>query len=249
MTVRAVILAGQRPGPDPLCEMAGVDFKADIPVCGVPMLDRVAGALRDVGLTEPFELSGYPHARDGFVVKPGGCGPADSALMASETGTFPVLLTTCDHALLCPAMVRDFLRAAEASGADCAVGLATRDCIQGKYPDTKRTYMSFSDVAVSGCNLFYLADPAGLNAIRFWRDAQHLRKKPLRLAAKIGGLITFRYAARCLSLDGAFDYASRRIGATVRPILLNHAEAAIDVDKPADLKLVEAIVAARDEPR
>ncbi|WP_298911665.1 nucleotidyltransferase family protein [uncultured Algimonas sp.] len=247
MSVRVVILAGQRPGRDALCEQAGVAYKADIPVGGVPMVDRVAHALRAAGLPEPFTLSGYPAEREGFDTVEGGCGPADSALMAAEAGDFPVLLTTCDHALLTPVMVRDFLCDAEASGADFAVGLATRDRISAAYPETKRTYMVFNDVAVSGCNLFYIRNKDGLGAIRFWRDAQHLRKKPVRLAAKIGPAITLRYVLKRLSVSDAFDYASRRIGARAVPVLLDHAEAAIDVDRPGDLALVEEIVARRGE--
>ena len=57
MSVRAVILAGQRPGPDALCEHAGVAYKADIPVGGVPMVERVAAALKGAGLNDPFTLS------------------------------------------------------------------------------------------------------------------------------------------------------------------------------------------------
>ncbi|MEM9600744.1 MAG: GTP--adenosylcobinamide-phosphate guanylyltransferase, partial [Pseudomonadota bacterium] len=212
----------------------------------VPMLDRVAGALQSAGLQTPFLLSGYPNDRQGFERAEGGCGPADSAMIAAGEGSFPVLLTTCDHALLTADMVRDFLAGAEASGADFAVGLASRDTIQAQYPDTKRTYMVFRDAAVSGCNLFYIRNEAGLAAIAFWRDAQHLRKKPLKLAMKIGTRITLRYALRRLTLDGAFAYASQRIGASAAPVLLAHAEAAIDVDSPADLALVESILMRRE---
>ncbi|MGB6228946.1 MAG: hypothetical protein WBF53_02320 [Litorimonas sp.] len=245
MSLRAVILAGQRPGPDALCEAAGVDFKADIRICGVAMLDRVASALSEAGVPKPYALSGYRAPREGFDLVDGGIGPADSALLSAEDGPFPLILTTCDHALLTADMVRDFVAGAQTSGADFAVGLASRERIQADYPDTKRTYMMFNDMALSGCNLFYVANADGLAAIRFWRDAQHLRKKPVRLALKIGPMIALRYVLGRLSVDGAFDYASRRIGARVAPVLLDHAEAAIDVDSPADLALVQEIVAAR----
>jgi GTP:adenosylcobinamide-phosphate guanylyltransferase len=245
MTLRVVILAGQRPGRDQLCDYAGVAYKADIPVQGIPMLDRVAAALSDAGIDGPYELSGYPKSRDGFLLSEGGKGPADSALKAADKGVFPVLLTTCDHALLTPAIVKDFISGATNSNADFAVGLASRACIQADYPHTKRTYLKFSDVAVSGCNLFYIRNEAGLEAIKFWREAQHLRKKPMRLAAKIGSMITVRYAMGRLSLGDAFSYASHRIGASVAPVLINHAEAAIDVDCPEDLQLVEQILSQR----
>ena len=245
MSVRAVILAGQRPGPDALCDHAGVVWKADIPVGGVPMVERVAAALRDAGLAEPFVLSGYPHDRDGFERREGGTGPADSALLALEGGSFPALLTTCDHALLSGEIVTEFLAAAEATGADFCVGLATEAVVQAGYPQTSRTYLRFRDNAVSGCNLFYLRREEGLEAIRFWRTAQDFRKDPLKLARTLGVGIGLKYASGRLGLQDAFDAVGKRLGITAAPVLLSQAEAAIDVDKPSDLELVEAIVAAR----
>ena len=44
---------------------------------------------------------------------------------------------------------------------------------------------------------------------------------------------------------GAFEYAADRIGITAAPVLLPFAEAAIDVDKPSDLDLVESILQTR----
>ena len=245
MTVRAIILAGQRPGPDALCEHAGVDYKADIPVGGIPMVQRVAEALRGAGLSEPFLLSGYPDTKDGFEIIEGGRGPADSALLAAGKGPYPVLLTTCDHALLTPDMVESFLTQSEASGADFTAGLATESVIQADYPTTKRTYLRFADYAVSGCNLFYIANENGLEAIRFWRVAQDFRKDPLKLARKVGLGMGLKYASGRLTLDGAFEAASKKLGMTAAPVLLPFAEAAIDVDKPADLDLVSQILAAR----
>jgi len=55
----------------------------------------------------------------------------------------------------------------------------------------------------------------------------------------------FLYLFGRLSLSGAFEYGSRKIGITAKPILIPIAEAAIDVDKPSDLELVERILAAR----
>jgi len=245
VTVRAIILAGQRPGPDALCEHAGVDYKADIPVGGIPMVQRVAEALRGAGLSEPFLLSGYPDTKDGFEIIEGGRGPADSALLAAGKGPYPVLLTTCDHALLTPDMVESFLTQSEASGADFTAGLATESVIQADYPTTKRTYLRFADYAVSGCNLFYIANENGLEAIRFWRVAQDFRKDPLKLARKVGLGMGLKYASGRLTLDGAFEAASKKLGMTAAPVLLPFAEAAIDVDKPADLDLVSQILAAR----
>lgn len=245
MTLRAVILAGQRPGIDALSEAHGVGYKADIPICGRPMLDYVANALDEAGIARPFAITGYPVSCDGFTQAPSGDGPADSAILATQNGPFPILLTTCDHALLTPEIVRSFVAQAESSGADMAVGLASQETISAAYPKTTRTYLRFSDVAVSGCNLFYLSNERAVRALNFWRKAQHLRKKPLRLALSIGGAITIRYGLGRLTIGDAFAYASKRVGAELAPVFLDVAEAAIDVDTIADKALVEEILLRR----
>lgn len=247
MTKSVLILAGQREGVvDPLCDAKAVSHKAEILVCGIPMLDRVISALTKANLQNKLYISGYSGSKLRQVSS--GKGPADSvALALAEINAFPCLVTTCDHALLTADMVQSFIAGAAAAGTDICVGFATQSVIQAEYPETKRTYLRFSDEAVSGCNLFYIANPDGLKAIAFWQSVQHLRKNPLKLAKKIGVGVGLKYAAGRLSLQGAFDYAANRIGITAAPVLLPFAEAAIDVDKVADLELVEAILNAREK--
>ena len=246
MVASVLILAGQRAGiVDPLCEAAAVSHKAEIPIAGTNMLDRVMQAIRDAGLPQPF-ISGYSGSK--VQEAPSGNGPADSVLLALEhINQFPCLITTCDHALLTSEMVESFISGAEKDRSDICVGLATEEVIQTSYPDTKRTYLRFSDHAVSGCNLFYISNKGGLEAIRFWQSVQHLRKKPFKLARKIGVLIGLKYLMGKLTLSGAFNYAANRIGISAAPILLPFAEAAIDVDKISDLEMVESILARRME--
>ena len=162
-----------------------------------------------------------------------------------EISQYPCLITTCDHALLTSEIVESFIDGAQKAGTDICVGFATETVIQAEYPETKRTYLRFSDEAVSGCNLFYIANENGAKAIAFWQSVQHLRKNPIKLARKVGVSVGLKYAAGRLSLMGAFEYAADRIGITAAPVLLPFAEAAIDVDKPSDLDLVESILQTR----
>ena len=246
MTISVLILAGQRAGVvDPLCETAAVSHKAEIPVAGTPMLTRVVNALMQAGFSDTIYVSGYSGSNLKEV--PSGQGPADSVKLGlEEIDQYPCLITTCDHALLTSEMIEAFTKDAAADGSEICVGLATEDVIHPAYPETKRTYLRFADKAVSGCNLFYVANRNGLKAIVFWQSVQHLRKNPLKLARKIGVGIGIKYMTGRLTLRGAFDYAAKRIGITAAPILLPFAEAAIDVDKPSDLELVESILEARN---
>ena len=243
-----LILAGQREGVvDPLCAEAGVERKAIIPLLGRPMIDYVLSALDASEVNTPYHISGFQAEYDGRLIQsPSAPGPAESAYSALEKGiSLPCLLTTCDHPLLSPEMIASFLTNARNSGADFCVGLAEKSIIQPAYPDVKRTYLKFSDTSVSGCNLFYIANERGLRAISFWKQAQHLRKTPIKLAAQIGPKILMYYLLGRLTLTGAFEYASKTLGINAKPIILPIAEAAIDVDKPSDKRLVEQILKAR----
>lgn len=245
MSSSVLILAGQREGViDPLCADAGVERKAIIPINGRPMIDYVLAALEKANLSQPFHVSGFDAAYDKRLVQsPSGTGPADSADAALRAGiNLPCLITTADHPLLTPYMLEHFLTQVRQSDADFCVGFATKKIIQPAYPDVKRTYLYFSDYSVSGCNLFYINTLKGLAAIEFWKQAQHLRKQPLKLARSLGWGVLFNYAVGRLSLEGAFEYASKRLSITAKPVLIPIAEAAIDVDKPSDKILVEAIL-------
>jgi len=249
MSVSVLILAGQREGViDPLCAAAGVDRKAIIPINGKPMINYVIEALSAAKLKLPFHVSGFDAAYNKCLTQsPSATGPAGSAHAALTEGIkFPCLMTTCDHPLLTQYMLDIFISKAQKTGADFCVGFAEKSVIQPAYPNVKRTYWNFSDTPVSGCNLFYIANEKGLKVIEFWKQAQHLRKQPIKLARMIAWSLLFKYLLGRLSLDEAFDYVSKRLAITAKPVLIPIAEAAIDVDKPSDKDLVETILAARE---
>ena len=248
MTVSVLILAGQREGVvDPLCAAAGVERKAIVPINGRPMIDYVLDALSAAKLSTPFHVSGFDAGYDKRLSQsPSAPGPAGSAYAAlTDDISFPCLMTTCDHPLLTQDMLDIFIGRAKENGADFCVGFAEKAIIQPAYSDVKRTYWNFSDTPVSGCNLFYIANKKGLAAIEFWKQAQHLRKQPIKLARTVAWGLLFKYLLGRLTLSEAFAYVSKRLNITASPILIPIAEAAIDVDKPSDKDLVERILRER----
>lgn len=252
--VGALVLAGARASGDPLCQSEGVASKAEIDIAGRPMLARVMAALAESGVRMPVWLVGLTAAQaertsGGVPFTPlpsGGTGPASALVAAMEGGvSLPLVVTTCDHALLTPAMVQAFVQGSVASGADLTVGLAERRVIEAAYPETRRTYLRLGRAELSGCNLFYLATPAALTVLRFWVRAEEDRKRPWRIALRFGLGTALRLALLRPDPGAAFALLSRRLGARVSPVILPFAEAAIDVDKPGDLALVRDIFARR----
>jgi GTP:adenosylcobinamide-phosphate guanylyltransferase len=208
------------------------------------MIDYVIDALTASQVMPPFAISGLDAGHDvRLCAAPSGGGPADSTLMSlQELGHYPALMTTCDHPLLTAEMIDYFIVGAKASGADICVGLADKTTIAPAYPNVKRTYLKFSDRAVSGCNLFYIANENGLAAIEFWKTAQQHRKQPWKLARAFSPRLLISYLLGRLTLARAFAYASKALSISAAPVMLPFAEAAIDVDKPSDKLLVEQIL-------
>ena len=179
----------------------------------------------------------------------GADGPAASVFGAlrSEPGKEPVLVTTCDHALLTPEMIDAFAKQSVESGADLTLALARRETIEAQHPDTKRTYLRFGDGEYSSCNLFCIVTPNAHRVVEFWRDAEEDRKRPWRIAWRFGIGTALRLLIGRPKLERAFAILSKRLEVSIRPIVLPFAEAAIDVDTEQDLAMVERILKARAE--
>ncbi len=250
----ALVLAGRRGGEDPVARHCGVEHKCLARVGGVPMLARVLDTLAAspgvdrifVALEDPAILDRLPDIPP-CIALPSMATPSLSVLRALDEveAGLPMLVTTADHALLSAAIVGHFGTAARATGADVVAGLTAAQVIQKAYPDTQRTYLRFRDAHYSGANLFALMTPEAPKAAAFWRRVEQDRKRPWRMIRAFGVGPLLAYLLGRLTLDDALARASAIIGARVAAVRLPFAEAAIDVDKPADLELVNAILARR----
>ncbi|GAB7552680.1 nucleotidyltransferase family protein [Novosphingobium sp. 11B] len=248
--MNALILAGSRPGaPDPVAEAEGVAHKSLVEIAGKPMLAHVVVALREAGIARIAVSASDPHVRDlaaelGCEVLATGTGPSASVAIGLDTLGAPLLITTSDHALLKPEWVRDFL-ADTPEGSDVAILLARREAIEAAMPGSRRTYLRFADGHWSGCNLFLLASPRAGLAIDTWKMVEADRKRPWRIAARLGIGMLIGYALGRLTLSDAIGRLGRRIGVTASLVAARDGLAAVDVDKPSDLTDARAILSAR----
>jgi GTP:adenosylcobinamide-phosphate guanylyltransferase len=248
-----LLLAGRRPGIDPLAAAHGETLKALIPIVGRPMVARVADTLLEtpgIGAVKVMTQDVEPIAavlpadpRIGFVQS--GNGIASSIVAAFDAGalTFPLFATTADHVLLRPETIAAFLAAAE--GSDAAVGAVERRVVEARFPQTKRTWLHFQGGDWTGANLFYFGSPAALPVIRSWAAVEQDRKRGWTLIARFGPVLLLRAFTRTIRFPDAVARVGRRMGANVRAVSLADPLAAVDVDKPADYDLVKAVLEGR----
>lgn len=247
MSVTALLLAGQRPGPD---RLAGDGLKALVPVAGRPMVARVAQTL----LACPAIARVVVLAQDGAALAPHL--PDDPRLSFEESrtgisrsvaaaaaGRWPVLVTTADHPLLTVATVEDFL--SRAGECDVAVGVVERAVVRRRFPANRRTWLKFRGGWWTGANLFALNDPAAGRVLDLWAEVEQDRKKGWKLVARFGPVLLLRALTRTITLAAALAQAGRSVGVRVRAVPLDDPLAAVDVDKAEDLALAEAVFAGR----
>lgn len=252
----AVVLAGQRPGVDPVAAHFDMQTKSLVPVNGEPMLLRVLRTLLhtpgiakvlvlaqdiDEQMAHPTLLALRSDPR--VVALRSGATISGSVLDATGRGDiqWPVLVTTADNAMLTRETTHELMRGL--TGQDVAIGLVERYRLEAACGPSKRTWLRFADGAFTGANLFALKSARVAPLLRFWETAERDRKSMLKLAARFGPVLLLNILLRRLTLHAALAAAGRRLGLDVSPVLLTDGRMGVDVDKPEDHALVERLLA------
>ena len=269
---QAIVLAGERAGGNSLGKSLGLPAGVLAPLAGQPCIQRVITTLRQscsvAGgilcgpsasvLREAPEISALLEPGDYKWLAPAH-GPAASAFAAAEAlNSHPLLLTGADHGLLDTATVDGFCKDALATGSagcqpDMVVGLVPYERVREAFPNSKRTVLRFSDGAFCGSNLFAVTSEAGHRALRYWSEVESFRKRPWKIARRLGVLTLLRYVTGRLTVGHAFQALSRQAGCRVGWVLVPEPRAAVDVDTVADwelaCRLLEAETAATAHPQ
>ena len=253
----ALVLAADRTNKDPITQHTGAACKAFAPVGGVPMVIRVLDTLAACDLITTIILCGPPEtllvhcpelkqriASGQVIWLPNLDSPsrsAESGLSHVPSDT-PVLLTTADHALLTPSIVQSFLQNSLTTQCDATVGAIRQQDIATAFPGSRRTIIHLRDGGFRGCNLFTF-NPNGRALVRFWRQAEDLRKRPWRLIGQVLGFRSvFAYLFGFLTLQKALASVSEKSGVKIQVIMLDDPRAGLDIDKVEDLVLAESIL-------
>ena len=253
----ALVLAADRTSTDPVTTHTGAACKAFAPVGGTPMVIRVLDALAACNLISRIILCGPPeslHSHCPELQQRIASGQVDwvsnksTPSRSAENGfrlidkDSPVLLTTADHALLTPMIVQSFLKESLAANYDATVGIVRQKDIVHAFHESKRTVHRLRDGGFCGCNL-YTFNPNGRKLVKFWQQAEDLRKRPLQLIAKVVGFqLALSYLFKRLTLDQALAAISQKSSVKIKAIQLDDPRAGIDVDKVKDLQLAESIL-------
>ncbi|NNE39246.1 MAG: HAD-IB family hydrolase, partial [Gammaproteobacteria bacterium] len=181
-----------------------------------------------------------------FIQSDGGIADSILSVWQREKLSTPLLVTTADNCLIRQEHVTDFLQQADNNEADMCLGLVEREALTTRYPESRRTWLKFKDIAVTGCNLFLIKNNHAENIIHYWKAFESSPKKVFKLAWTVGPLVFLKFFFKQLGLGEAFEIISSKSGTRIQPVKLKDPDVAIDADKVSDIVQIESILKIRE---
>lgn len=259
MSINVIVLAAQRSGiVDPLAIAHGVSHKCLIPIADKPLISHVLETLANHSQVHDIRISVEPSTFDAIMpivaTISGGdhiaCVPsannlADSVIAAmAQMDNGPTIITTADNALLAAEAINDMADAL-GSTADVVLALAPKSAVLKAHPDGQRRFYKFSDDHYSNCNLYGISGRHALTAAEIFRGGGQFAKKAGRIIDSFGLINLLLLRSGWISLPGAMARISKRIGLTIKPVVLAEGRNAIDVDNDRSYRIVSGLLSER----
>ena len=250
----AIVIAGGIPQPEePLYEYTQGIPKAMLEIAGKPMVQWVLDALGDAKKVENVIIIGLDDVESVTCAKPTYHIPNQGRMLANIQAGIDkmrelnpqseyVLSASADIPAVTGEMIDWLIDTALETRHDIFYGVVKKETMEARYPDSKRTFTKLKDMEVCGADLHIAhhtmtTDPEHLAK---WEVLIGQRKSPLKQAATVGFLTLILLLLGRLSLEDAVKRATKKLNFTGRAIIWNHAEAAMDVDKPHQLEMLRA---------
>lgn len=251
----AIVTAGGIPQPeDPLYTYSHGDSKALIDVAGKPMVQWVLDALSDAKSVDNVIVIGLS-AKSGVTCKKplhfisnqgrmlANIVAGVNKVLELDKKSKHVLIVSSDIPTIKPEMVDWLVDTCMETKDDLYYGVCTREVMEARFPDSKRTYTRLKGMEVCGADMNISHVRMATEHLDMWESLIGSRKSPLKQAGIIGFGTLFALFTRRLTLEDAVNRVCDRIGIKGRAIVWPHAEPCMDVDKPHQLELLRADLA------
>lgn len=242
----AVILAGGR--APWLREAQGTDIRCLAKIKNKRILDYLVDALRESCRVNRIMVAG-PVAELSKEELPAGVELCDAAgdmpstavHAAKVLGTTGKIFYVCDDIpLLHGAAIRDFLDQCEAAPQGQAYyPIIPKEVCLSDYPAAKRTYAKLADGTFTGGNMMIVDTEIMDLGLAKAREIFALRKNVWKLCRWLGFGFIFRLLIHSLTVADVERRTTELLELNSKAIISKYAEVGMDVDKMADLELVE----------
>jgi CTP:molybdopterin cytidylyltransferase MocA len=256
-TVDAVVTAGGIPKPgDPLYADTQGKSKALLEIAGRPMIQWVLDALSGARTIRRVVVVGLSDQVALHCVKPLSFLPNQGSMLANleagvrwvldqDAGTPYALLVSSDIPTITPAAVDWVIETSLQTDHEVYYSVIPQAAMEQRFPGSKRSYFRFKDGTFTGGDLTLVATQVITHVPPAIKDLIEARKNVFQQAAIIGLDTLFRFATRQLAVADVERVCRQRLGVRGRALVCPHAEAGMDVDKPAQYELVRRDLESR----
>ena len=246
----AILTAGGIPLPeDPLYSYTNGASKAMVDVAGKPMIQWVLDALGDAQHVDNVIIIGLSPKSDVTCKKSLHYVSNQGRMLSNivvgvekalelDPKTEYVLVASSDIPGIKAEMVDWLIETCMQTKEDIYYGVVPREVMETRYPGSNRTYTKLKDIQLCGADMHITHVSMATEHLDMWEELIGNRKSPLKQAATIGFGTLLRVATRSITLDELVLTITKRLGITGRPIIWEHAEPGMDVDKPHQLELI-----------
>lgn len=249
----ALVMAGGGKG-ESLAEQEGVANKAFIPINGKPLLAYIleglsrAPSIKNIVVVGPVEdLSELQKAGYSFTLIPEAGSMLDNAAagLAAVEQTQHCLIVSGDIPLLDEVVVEAFLKLCEPFDADFYYPILSRESCEGRFPETKRTYVRLQEGTFTGGNIVLLKPAWFFNNRHRLEIFIASRKKPLKLLRMLPPLFIIKFFLRRLKVADLEQKMSELMLLKARAVPCDLVAIGTDVDKPSDLAVIRKAICGR----
>lgn len=252
--IPAVILAGGE--ADPLMQSRfGIQYRAELPIDGIPMHERVYNALSAAQYIKKIRIVGKVKPNPDVESIP----PADSLLdnlimgiktSAPDSQDGKVLVSSSDIPFVTPEAIDDFISKCMKFEADLYYSYVLKSDCERKYPGVRRTYVKLAEGTVTGGNVFIMDAAFVEKNESLLREIMASRKNVIKMAGLIGISTLLRLIAaqilfpKALSIPYLENKAGRIVNAKLKAVRSQFPEIGTDIDNINQLdELVQLRVA------
>jgi len=250
----AIVIAGGIPTPEePLYPYTQGSAKAMLDIAGKPMIQWVLDALSGAKLVDNVIIIGLPDESVVTCAKPTHHIPNQGRMLENiKAGVAKmreinpkseyVLSVSSDIPAITSEMVDWLIETALETRHDIYYGVVKKEVMEARYPGSNRTFTKLKDMELCGADI-HIAHHSMTTSpehLATWDVLIGKRKSPLKQAATIGISTLVLLLLRRISLADTVTRVSRKLGINARVIIWDHAEAAMDVDKPHQFEILRA---------
>ncbi len=256
MNLKIVILTGGREGHQRLLGGTNIRHKALLPVGGKPMVISVFDeSVCSEYKPEMFISTNDPDIENMDTSVSFTAIPSENSAVQSLVGSLArlpedtdwALFISADHPLLTTEMVDYFVTEVLNSDCDLCVAVVGKKLVQQHYPDSKRTYLPVKGDAFSGANMYMVNKKAFSGRSAYLETIDRNRKAHWKSIFGLDFKSIVQGLLRMLTIQELIARANPLVGCRCGAVEMPWPEACMDVDKPSDKVIAEAILEKRKQ--